>query len=285
MISFWPFELKVKASVGQGVWAAVPWLAFFDPLITETATKGFYVVILINPQDETIILSMNQGTTEIYNEFKTKRGKSVLRRRAKDMSDRIPEYIQGFSEDTISLGSDAALPEGYVAGHSFGKTYKAEELTEEQLSNDIYKMLEAYEVLVNRGGTTPSDVMHEQAESMDVEETRKYIISRRIERSPSVRKKVLQSKSLKCESCGLDPELDYGYRGKPEHTPLDVHHAVPLRGLSEGETRRYRIPDDFLILCPSCHRVIHKQDDPSDLGKLKSSLRFKIAREVGIDQY
>lgn len=44
ILTFWPFELKVKASVGQGVWASVPWLAFFDPLITESATQGFYVV-------------------------------------------------------------------------------------------------------------------------------------------------------------------------------------------------------------------------------------------------
>ena len=31
-----PFDLKVKASVGQGVWASVPWLAFFDPLVFPT---------------------------------------------------------------------------------------------------------------------------------------------------------------------------------------------------------------------------------------------------------
>ena len=36
-----PYELKFKASVGAGNWAAVPWLAFFDPLETEPSTKGF----------------------------------------------------------------------------------------------------------------------------------------------------------------------------------------------------------------------------------------------------
>ncbi len=59
-------NLKLKASVGAGNWAAVPWLAFFDPLITTTATKGFYVVYLINAQTEGIILSLNQGTTAAY---------------------------------------------------------------------------------------------------------------------------------------------------------------------------------------------------------------------------
>ncbi|RFU12389.1 DUF3578 domain-containing protein, partial [Rhodobacteraceae bacterium W635] len=47
---FLPYELTVKASVGAGVWAAVPWLAFFDPLVTKSATSGYYVVYLINAQ-------------------------------------------------------------------------------------------------------------------------------------------------------------------------------------------------------------------------------------------
>jgi predicted HNH restriction endonuclease len=42
--------------------------------------------------------------------------------------------------------------------------------------------------------------------------------------------------------------------------------------MKEGETRRYMIPDDFMVLCPTCHRVIHKQVDASDLRQLKSSL-------------
>ena len=108
-LTLWPFELTVKASVGQGVWAAVPWLAFFDPLVTDTATRGYYVVYLINPQDQTITLSMNQGTTEIYEEFGQTRGREVLKRRARDMADRIPEFAAKFSEAPISLGSDASL--------------------------------------------------------------------------------------------------------------------------------------------------------------------------------
>ena len=37
----WPFDLQVKSSVGAENWASVPWLGFFDPLITTSATKGF----------------------------------------------------------------------------------------------------------------------------------------------------------------------------------------------------------------------------------------------------
>lgn len=275
---FWPFDLKVKASVGQGGWASVPWLAFFDPLVTETATKGFYVVFLINPLDETIMLSMNQGTTEVYQDFGQTRGREVLRRKARDMADRVPEFANLFSEEPIQLGSEADLPAGYEAGHAFGKTYSANSITNEQIIRDLYQMLLAYEALVNRGGTTPIEVMQEEAKGASIDETRRYILSRRIERSQSVRKSVLKCKPPICECCGLDPELDFGFDGRVHETPLDIHHSEPLRGLSEGETRRYRIPDDFMVLCPTCHRMIHKLDDPSDLSGLRSCLQFRIER-------
>ncbi|WP_445322652.1 MrcB family domain-containing protein [Roseobacter sp. HKCC-CH-9324] len=100
----------MKASVGAGNWAAVPWLAFFDPLETETATKGFYVVYLINPQTRTVTLSMNQGTIAVYKEFGRLNGRQVLLRRALDMAQRVPEYAALFDTGTIDLGSDEDLP-------------------------------------------------------------------------------------------------------------------------------------------------------------------------------
>lgn len=280
LLTLWPFELNVRASVGQGLWASVPWLAFFDPLITQTATEGFYVVYLINPDAQTITLSMNQGTTAIYNEFGQSRGRDVLRRRAQDMADRVPEFVKHFSEEPIDLGSAAGLPAGYEAGHSFGRTYQVDAFNEELLTKDLHQMLLAYEALVNRGGTIPTDVMSEEANKTSIEETRRYILSRRIERSTKVRKEVLKAKPAICECCGLDPKRDYGFTGPAFGAPLDVHHAAPLHGLSEGETRRYKIPDDFMVLCPTCHRMIHLIDSPANLKKLKAKLRFKIAREL-----
>ena len=278
---YWPFDLKVKASVGNGNWAAVPWLAFFDPLVTETATRGFYVVYLVNPQTETFYLSMNQGTTAIDLEFGVKNGRDILRRRAQDMTQRIADHAKHFDTSPIDLGSTAKLPSGYEAGHAFGRAYQARSVSEEEVISDLQKMLFAYEALVNRGGTVPSDAMHEDAETTDIEETRKYVLSRRIERAPKVRREVLAKRSAICEACGLNPKTDYKYNGKPDTTPLDVHHAKPLSGLAEGETRRYKIPDDFIVLCPTCHRMIHKQNDPSDLKALKSLIGFRHARDIG----
>lgn len=277
---FLPYELKVKSSVGNGQWASVPWLAFFDPLVTETATKGFYIVYLINPQTEEITLSLNQGTTEVYNDFGTKIGRKVLMRRALDIIDRVPEWAKLFSTDSIDLGSNEALPQGYMAGHAFGRTYHPDTMDQELFNQDLSKMLSAYQELVFRGGTTPSDVMSSQSGSTDIKETRRYVLSQRIERTPGVRKKVLQNRQCKCEACNLDPVLHYGYKGPNHKTPLDVHHSKPIFELAEGEERRYKVPDDFLVLCPTCHRMIHKQDDPSDLETLKKKIKFKHSVQV-----
>lgn len=273
---FLPHDLTVKASVGQSRWAAVPWLGFFDPLVTSSATKGHYVVYLVNAHTEEITLSLNQGTTAIYNEFGEKKGREILKRRAIDMAERIPEFSSIFETAPIDLGSQESLPLGYCAGHSMGRTYDAHKIPKERFYSDLEQLLAAYATLIDRGGTTPSDTMYEEASSDDVEETRRYVLSRRIERAPNVRPKVLERRQPICEACGLDPALHLGYRGQLKNVPLDVHHAKPIKELHEGESRRYRIPEDFFVLCPTCHRLIHKQNDQSDLDELKSRLNYTI---------
>lgn len=272
-LTFLPYDLKVKASVGAGNWASVPWLGFFDPLITVSATKGFYVVYLVNAQTEEIFLSLNQGTTAAYQSYGEKNGREYLKRTAVEIAARVSSFANQFDIDAIDLGSEDSLPLGYMAGHAFGRKYHAANLNSELFSSDFELMLKAYEALINLGGTTPSEVMMEEAEATSVVESRQYILSRRIERAPHVRLPVLSSRGAICEACGLDPKIKYNYVGPLKNTPLDVHHSNPIFAMKEGETRRYKIPDDFLVLCPTCHRVIHKQFDTSDIARLKATIK------------
>lgn len=249
-----------------------PLARFFDPLITDSATKGFYVVYLINPQSQQITLSLNQGTTAAYEGFGVKAGRDYLRRTAYELELKAGKFAAQFDNDPIDLGSLDALPQGYMAAHSFGKTYDANMINPDKFNADFEKMLAAYEFLIDQGGTTPGDIMLEDAGSTSIEESRKYALSKRIERASNVRPLVLKAVGAICQGCGLDPKIKYGYSGPLNNTPLDVHHARPISGMKEGETRRYKIPDDFMVLCPTCHRVIHKQVDASDLRQRKSSL-------------
>lgn len=58
-------NLRVKASPGQGNWAAVPWIAFLDVRETTSTQKGVYCVYLFREDMSGVYLTFNQGVTEL----------------------------------------------------------------------------------------------------------------------------------------------------------------------------------------------------------------------------
>lgn len=68
-----------------------------------------------------------------------------------------------------------------------------------------------------------------------------------------------------CMACGLNPAEEYGENMKGI---MEAHHKKPYAEIEDGESRTVE-PDDFLILCPTCHRLIHKLGAPDDLDGLK----------------
>jgi hypothetical protein len=73
---------RVKGSVGLGNWSETPWVGVFDPMVTESAQRGFYVVYLFRKDGSGVYLSLNQGTTAVQAEAKN-RYLEVLADRAK----------------------------------------------------------------------------------------------------------------------------------------------------------------------------------------------------------
>lgn len=68
-----------------------------------------------------------------------------------------------------------------------------------------------------------------------------------------------------CMACGLNPAKEYG---EDKKEIMEAHHKNPYSEINEGEIREVKT-DDFLILCPNCHKLIHKLDSPDDLEGLK----------------
>lgn len=64
---------------------------------------------------------------------------------------------------------------------------------------------------------------------------------------------------------GLNPIEEYGENMKGI---METHHKQPYAEIEEGESRTVEL-DDFLILCPTYHRLIHKLGLPNDLNGLK----------------
>ncbi len=99
----------VHGSPGVGNWAEIPWIAVFDPAITDSATRGYYVVYLFSADLQRVYLSLNQGTTIVRDEFRAAYA-DELRRRAALMRSRIPERKGQFSDVPIDLASNGYLP-------------------------------------------------------------------------------------------------------------------------------------------------------------------------------
>lgn len=56
---------------------------------------------------------------------------------------------------------------------------------------------------------------------------------------------------LACEVCMFDSAREYGLPGV-----IDVHHVIPLYAIGESTTTL----EDLALVCPTCHRVLHKHD-------------------------
>src|SRR4051812_34169741 len=147
--------LRFKGSHGQGNWTDVPWLAVFDPVVTASAKRGYYAVYLFAADMSSVVLSLNQGTTAVRQEFGLQT-RQVLQDRAALMRARLPEYAERFSPTPIALASAKVRPRDYEAGHAFGRVYSVEALPlEEHLVADLRAIVSLYLALTFRGGLDP----------------------------------------------------------------------------------------------------------------------------------
>jgi 5-methylcytosine-specific restriction enzyme A len=213
--------LIVQGSPGQGNWAAVPWISIFDPAITTSATRGYYVVYLFRAEKPLVHLSLNQGTTAVRDEFASKT-RAVLADRAELMRKRVSDFAQLLPITAIDLGSDARLPADYVAGHALGTTYALTDLPEEIiLRRDLQTIIRAYRALNYRGGIegdveTQSDISDEFniPQQATIIETRKYAYHRKIERNRTAAKNAKKFHGTTCQVCELNFGKRYGDIGQ-----------------------------------------------------------------------
>ncbi len=69
-------DYKITGSVGRGEWANVPWIGIFDRRITTSATKGVYIVYLLEKNGRSLYLTFMQTTHKVLPGHKIKRASS-----------------------------------------------------------------------------------------------------------------------------------------------------------------------------------------------------------------
>ena len=139
-------KYKIKASVGQGIWAQVPWIGIFRNEITDSAQNGVYIVYLLSADCNSIFLTFNQGFTDIAKDKSAKETVDEMRKRASDCILKLNK-LSFRSDENISLGNNLTnRAEMYQKGTIFYKEYKKHNLpSEDTLEKDLKDMLGIYE--------------------------------------------------------------------------------------------------------------------------------------------
>ena len=160
----------IKGSAGNGRWAACPWVAILDVLVTKSTQDGYYPVYIFREDMTGLYLTLNQGVTTVEQEIK-KGYRSVLKNRANSLRLQIDYDQQLFSAEQIDLrkkeNTKSHLPGDYETGNIISKFYSSANIPEEhELIRDLEIMLSIYSKLVEEKNLTSIS----QEKKNDVEE-------------------------------------------------------------------------------------------------------------------
>ena len=122
-------EYFIKSSAGSGSLAEVPWIMFSNPEITKGASSGYYIVILFDAIERTVIFSLVYSWTPFKTKWKTKNGLIRAKRFSTKLRERIGKElnISNYDQFTKEIGS-GNLAKGYSAGSIISKTIKQNDL-------------------------------------------------------------------------------------------------------------------------------------------------------------
>ncbi|HTA12291.1 MAG TPA: DUF3578 domain-containing protein [Solirubrobacteraceae bacterium] len=260
---------KTQGSAGAGNWAETPWVGVFDLSITDSATRGYYIVYLFRADGTAVHLSLNQGTTEVVKTGR-RQYKAVLEARAREYASLLGlAKRDGIHVGPVELGGGRPpLTPGYEAGNVAAITYDATSIPDDaQLIEDLHRMLALYSRLSEQIDRIAVGNEPANGPPIDLEEERRLRWHKRFEgRNTRAAKEAKRLQGYKCQGCDRDYVSMYGEVGK---RCVDAHHLVPFFRLGEG-SRRLDPLRDFAILCAPCHRIVHsRHPEPLTIAELR----------------
>ncbi|PDS61401.1 hypothetical protein CO653_33420 [Rhizobium anhuiense] len=141
--------LVLKGSTGAGNITAAPWIATFDPTITEQATHGFYVVYLFSVDLQRLYISLAFGTTQ-FGYFRLTDRHRKLRESARHLQTLLA-YPKPVFLDALDLaaGKRDRLHVDYEQSNIAAIEYDLADLPPEAtLVSDYLYLVELYQQLV-----------------------------------------------------------------------------------------------------------------------------------------
>jgi MoxR-like ATPase len=154
-------DILASVSVGQGNWAAVPWIALLNTTVTRSTQEGIYVVLLISKSLDRMFLTLNQGTTNLVKELGQRGAQQYMLEVAEKARKAIPELqSSGFALDNnIDLGSeDGWLAKNYEIGTIAHIDFRTDDLPDDERLNSILAaLLSAYDKVIEAAPSEPQE--------------------------------------------------------------------------------------------------------------------------------
>lgn len=273
---------RIVGLAGRGNWTTCPWIAVLDPDVTTTVRSGFYPVYLFHEELDSVYLSLNQGITLLLNERGARETRTILTSKAdyyRSLLGRLPDRMTLSGPIDLGATTRSSNTAYYELGHICGVRYDAGNLpADDVLRSDYHTVLALYERLAlavdpDTDASLPEPDADVAPEPEDYTRWRNH---KRLDRNPSLARKVKAVHGYTCEVCGLDMEALYGAPGKDF---IESHHLVPVQELA-GRVLMRDPKTDFAVLCPNCHRMIHRSGDTGALELLSSSIRREEFRRL-----
>lgn len=99
----------------------------------------------------------------------------------------------------------------------------------------------------------------------------KYLMHKSIERNSTLVNKLKLKRQqcdpkLHCEICGFSFVEKYGKIGEGF---IEAHHIIPLSSLNDATVTH---ESDLILICPNCHRMLHRINPVLSIQELKSMI-------------
>lgn len=132
--------------------------------------------------------------------------------------------------------------------------------------DDRIKGLDNYISFLEKGTLTPKVETQKKIRRSTEDEEGKHVTKETtvIQRNQSARKKCIEHYGCKCAACGIVMKDIYGEIGE---NFIEVHHLNPIHLFDDQHVVDYK--EDLIPLCPNCHAMIHKLEDPGDINTLQ----------------
>lgn len=261
----------IKGSYGEGNLANIPWVSIFNTGITSSARRGYYIVLLFSQDMKSCYLSLNQGVTDYVESYGQANALQRMQKVAKQALNYFTPY-NGTLTGKINLNTDGDLGRGYEKGNIEAFYYdKANLPTQEQFEQHVDILLAHYNQLFDKVGKNIQDIIANSEEDYQLLSLQKaalfatqtknvakepkqttYTIKTSV-RDPNVAAQALHEAAFKCQ---IDPEHKTFITKATQKPYVEAHHLIPL-GQQKQFIYSLDIVANIIILCPTCHRLLH----------------------------